>query len=97
MSLHVPRFSAYLYVQLKRQVLFAMGIDVVTHVPAQDLAGVMPLFANTAKHGSSSIKPQVLGNGPGLIRLNFSKACMSGGCFCFRPRDFSARCRLHVS
>ena len=32
------------------QVLFALGIDVVTHVPAQDLADVMPLFAHTDKH-----------------------------------------------
>lgn len=49
-----------------------MGIDVVTHVPAQDLAGAMPLFANITKRGS--VKPQIVEDGPGLIRLNFSKA-----------------------
>ena len=67
------RTSFDVHVQTKRQVLFAMEIDAVTHVPAQDLADVMPLFANTLRHGS--VKPQILGTGPGVIRLNFSKAC----------------------
>lgn len=52
-----------------------MGIDVVTHVPAQDLADVMPLFAHTDKHGSVvNVKAQILEHGPGVTRLNFSKA-----------------------
>eukprot|EP00903_Cladosiphon_okamuranus_P008160 g7859.t1 len=60
---------------LAKKVLFAMGIDDVTHVPAEDMADVMPLFADASKH--SSLKPQVLGSGPGLIRLNFSKVLVA--------------------
>ena len=61
-----------------RQVLFAMGIDVFAHVPAQDLADVMPLFTSAdGKHGSVNAKAQILANGPGVIRLNFSKVYMT--------------------
>lgn len=72
---------------LKRQVLFAMGIDVVTHVPAQDLADVLPMFAKAGRRGS--IKPHILGDGPGFIRLNFSKACAAGSCL--RPGEISTQ------
>lgn len=58
--------------------LFAMGIDVFAHVPAQDLADVMPLFTSAdGKHGSVNAKAQILANGPGVVRLNFSKVYMN--------------------
>ena len=49
-----------------------MGIDVVAHIPAQDLAAVLSLFGDTT--GVVGGKPQKLRSGFGLIKLNFSKA-----------------------
>lgn len=54
------------------QVLGALRIEVVAHVPAQDLTGVLSLYGNADRRGSR--KPHLLGSGPGLIKLNFSKA-----------------------
>lgn len=54
------------------QVLSALRIDIVAHVPAQDLTGVLSLYGNAGRRGSR--KPQLVESGPGLMRLNFSKA-----------------------
>eukprot|EP00752_Nemacystus_decipiens_P004767 g4338.t2 len=70
-----PEGSYYDCQILAKKVLFAMGIDVFTHIPAQDLADVMPLFNNADKRGS--VKAQLRGNGPGLLRLNFSKVLVA--------------------
>jgi len=58
------------------KVLGAMGIDVVAHIPAQDVAAVLSLFGDVAATAGSVVggKPQKLRGGVGLTKLNFSKA-----------------------
>lgn len=60
------------------QVLGAMGIDVVAHIPAQDIAAVLSLFGDAATTAGSvgGGRPQKLRGGVGLIKLNFSKASL---------------------
>lgn len=58
------------------QVLIALGIDVIAHVPAQDLTGVLSLYGSAAEVGGGKPLPMQrngFGSGPGFIRLNFSK------------------------
>ncbi|CAB1107988.1 unnamed protein product [Ectocarpus sp. CCAP 1310/34] len=62
---------------LAKKVLIALGIDVVAHVPAEDLTGVLSLYGSTAELGGGKPLPvhrNGFGSGPGFIRLNFSKS-----------------------
>ncbi|CAM9843940.1 unnamed protein product [Ectocarpus sp. 6 AP-2014] len=65
---------------LAKKVLIAIGIDVVAHVPAEDLTGVLSLYGSTVEPAGSKPLPvqrNGFGSGPGSIRLNFSKVLVA--------------------
>ncbi|CAM9483745.1 unnamed protein product, partial [Ectocarpus fasciculatus] len=65
---------------LAKKVLIALGIDVVAHVPAQDLTGVLSMYGSNAELGGGKPLPvqrNGFGSGPGFIRLNFSKVLVA--------------------
>lgn len=67
-SIHCPSFSW--------QVLCAMGVEAVAGIPAKKISEVLSPFGSLT--GDSSGQHQSPQNGPGLIKLPFSKARRNG-------------------